>query len=626
MASWSCILILYFMLPLIFPKTTTNLASAAPTQLTNIYPFPCSDQIKTCNAFLYQHNGLSTQNITNFYAVNASAIKPIIHDDRQDYLVNIPCTCKDVNGTVGYFYDTSYKLQPDDTFANVSNDIFSGQVWKVGGEEKSYRAGDVVTMHLLCGCVEDEEKIVVTYTVQEHDTLSSIGDSLSSQVSDVENLNPHLTTPQFVDVGWLIYVPMYKNGVPALARKKQKAHKWTILVGIVSAVTVLSMCTVMMFILRRNRLHRRAKEDAAAISKSFSTKKTTSLQKQYMYKDNTEGLLFANLSADMPVFESERPVIYSLEEIAEATSDFDETRIIGVGGYGSVYYGTIGKQEVAIKKMRSNKSKEFMAELKVLCKIHHINVVELLGYASGDDHLYLVYEYILNGSLNEHLHQPTLKGHKPLSWTTRTQIAVDTARGIEYIHDHTKSRYVHRDIKTSNILLDEAMRAKVADFGLAKLVGRTNEDEFLATRLVGTPGYLPPESVKELQITTKTDVFAFGVVLAELITGKRALIRENGDPNKMKSLISIIHEIFQDEDPESTLESFIDENLKGCYPMEDIYKMAEIADWCLCENAINRPEMREVVVALTQIRTSSTEWEASLGGDSVVFSGIFNGR
>ncbi|CAN4100397.1 unnamed protein product [Withania somnifera] len=618
MASWCCILILYFLFPL-SPKIITNLASAAPTQLTNIYPFPCSNHIKTCNAFLYQHNGLPKQNITDFYSINASAIKPISYDDRQDYLVNVPCTCKDVNGTVGYFYATSYKLKEGDTFANVSNDIYSGQVWKIGGEERSYRAEDVVTMHLLCGCVDDDQKTVVTYTVQGHDTLSSIGDSLSSQVSDIENLNPHLTSPQFVDVGWLLYVPMYKNGVPALPNtgKMQKAHKWTILVGILSAVTVLSVCTVMMFILRRNRLQRRHKENPGAISKSFSTKKTMSLQKQYMYKDHTE---------DIPVFESERPVIYSLEEIAEATSNFDESRIIGAGGYGSVYYGTIGKQEVAMKKMRSNKSKEFMAELKVLCKVHHINVVELLGYASGDDHLYLVYEYIPNGSLNEHLHQPMLKGHKPLSWTTRTQIAVDTARGIEYIHDHTKSRYVHRDIKTSNILLDEAMRAKVADFGLAKLVGRTSEDDFLVTRLVGTPGYLPPESVKELQITTKTDVFAFGVVLAELITGKRALIRENGDPNKMKSLISIIHEIFQDEDPDSALESFIDENLKGCYPMEDIYKMAEIADWCLSENAINRPEMREVVVALSQIRISSTEWEASLGGDSMVFSGIFNGR
>ncbi|KAL2547137.1 LysM domain receptor-like kinase 3 [Forsythia ovata] len=326
---------------------------------------------------------------------------------------------------------------------------------------------------------------------------------------------------------------------------------------------------------------------------------------------------------DIRVFESERPMLYSVEEIEEATSNFDETRKLGQGGYGSVYFGVLGEKEVAIKKMRSNKSKEFMAELKVLCKIHHINVVELLGYASGDDYLYLVYEYIPNGSLADHLHDPLLKGHQPVSWNARTQVALDAARGIEYIHDHTKAQYVHRDIKTSNILLDEGLRAKVADFGLAKLVGRTDEDELIATRLVGTPGYLPPESVKELQVTTKADVFAFGVVLSELITGQRALIRDN---QKMKSLITIVNKIFDEQYPEYALESIVDGNLKGSYPPQDVYRMAEIAHWCLSEEAIDRPDMREVVVGLTRIRMSSTEWEASLGGSSQVFSGLFDPR
>ncbi|GJS96250.1 reverse transcriptase domain-containing protein [Tanacetum coccineum] len=148
-------------------------------------------------------------------------------------------------------------------------------------------------------------------------------------------------------------------------------------------------------------------------------------------------------------FDTERPLVYDIDEIAEAINNFYDTRIIGEGGYGSVYFGILREKEVAIKKIRSNMSKEFLAELKVLCKIHHINVVELLGFASGDDHLYLVYEFVSNGSLNEHLHDPLLKGHQPLSWTAREQITLDAAKGIEYIHDHTKERY-ETDIQQKN--------------------------------------------------------------------------------------------------------------------------------------------------------------------------------
>nr|GMD97927.1 lysM domain receptor-like kinase 3 [Ipomoea batatas] len=528
------------------------LASTSPVQISRIYPFSCSNLNNTCSSILYQHNGLQVEKIANLYSVNKSQIKNItyhnnVNDEKEDELVTVPCTCKDVNGTQAYFYETVYQLELNETFESVSKGKFSGQIWKVGGEEKSYNAGENVTLSLLCGCVEKESQIVVTYTVQPNDTLSSISALLTAQISEIESLNPYVkATPNLIDVGWLIYVPLELNGIPDEA------------------------------------------------------------------------------NPNAAVFESERPVVYSLEEIAAATADFDETRKIGSGGYGCVYSGMLGKQEVAIKKMRSNKSKEFVAELKVLCKIHHINVVELLGYATGDDHLCLVYEYIINGSLSDHLHDPLLKGRQPLCWTARVQIALDAGRGIEYIHDLTKHQYVHRDIKTSNILLDQSLRAKVADFGLARLVDRTNEDDddWIATRLVGTPGYLPPESVKELQITTKTDVFAFGVVLVELITGRRALYRDNKDPNKTKSLISLMQETFQDEDPESALESITDLTLKGSCPTEDVFKMAEIAEWCLNEEAVNRPEMREVVVALNQIRISSIEWEASLGGDIQVFSGV----
>nr|POE53674.1 lysm domain receptor-like kinase 3 [Quercus suber] len=164
-------------------------------------------------------------------------------------------------------------------------------------------------------------------------------------------------------------------------------------------------------------------------------------------------------------------------------------------------------------------------------------------------------------------------GHQPLSWTASTQIELDAAKGIEYIRDHTKSR-----------------------------------------------------AVKELQVTPKTDVFAFRVVLAELITGQHALICDSKETYKMKSLITVINNVFQDEHPEDALEAVIEGNLRGIYPFEHVYKMAEIAQCFLSEDVVDRPEMREIVVSLSNLVTYSIEWEASLGGNSQVFSGLFNGR
>ncbi|KAK3223441.1 hypothetical protein Dsin_010466 [Dipteronia sinensis] len=621
MASHNLLLYLLLSVLCFLARISNSHASDNPSSSnSHMFTFPCSGKIKTCNASLYHiNNGIPQEQIASLYSVNTTQLKPILHGrDQLDYLITVPCSCENIDvNTTGYFYNTSYLVQPNDSFYDVSTRFYSGQVWPVG-EENNLNVSVLHPMNLLCGCVENEAQVVVTYTVQNHDTLSSIANLLSAEISGVQRMNTMLTqNPGYIDIGWVLYVPMEKNGLPHAHMKGMSRSEWFVVIGVLSAATLLSMITLTIILLRRKQSRQNIEEDPKTASKILSYSNRTSSFPNQLHKEQFE---------DTTGFESERPVIFSLEEVEKATDNFDESKIIGRGGYGSVFLGTLGKQEVAIKKMRSNKSKEFFAELKVLCKIHHINVVELLGYASGDDHLYLVYEYVRNGSLSDHLHDPMLKGYQPLTWTARTQIALNAAKGIEYIHDHTKARYVHRDIKTSNILLDVGLRAKVADFGLAKLVERSNEEEMIATRLVGTPGYLPPESLKELQVTSKTDVFAFGVVLAELITGQRALSRDNREPTKLKSLITVVYKIFKDEDPEIALEEVIDGNLRGSYPLEDVYKMAEIAEWCLSEDPYNRPEIRDIVVTLSQIVMASTEWEASLGGNSQVFSGIFNGR
>lgn len=332
------------------------------------------------------------------------------------------------------------------------------------------------------------------------------------------------------------------------------------------------------------------------------------------------------------VFDMEKPVVFTYDEILFATEGFSDSSLLGHGTYGSVYYGNIRNQEVAIKRMTATKTKEFMAEMKILCKVHHSNLVELIGYAATEDELFLIYEYAQKGSLKSHLHDPQNRGQTSLSWIMRLQIALDAARGVEYIHEHTKTHYVHRDIKSSNILLDSAFRAKISDFGLAKLVGKTSDGEATATKVVGTFGYLAPEYLTDGLATAKSDVYAFGVVLFEIISGKEAIIRTEGMVSKnqeRRSLASFMLAALRnspDSMSMSSLKDYIDPNMMDLYPHDCLFKMAMLAKQCVDEDPILRPDMKQVVISLSQILLSSVEWEATLAGNSQVFSGLVQGR
>ncbi|CAK9142240.1 unnamed protein product [Ilex paraguariensis] len=187
-----------------------------------MYPLSCSDPIQTCYSYLYHiSKGLQLEEIASFYSVNISKIEPITHGIKQDYLVSVPCTCKEVNGTSMYFYDTPYTVQAGNTFINISSEFYSGQVWQVTGEDKQFVAGSMVTMHLLCGCVERESQVIVTYTVQEDDTVQDIAGLLSAEVNEIENMNARLTrNPNYIDIGWVLFVPMEKRGLQAPKQRK----------------------------------------------------------------------------------------------------------------------------------------------------------------------------------------------------------------------------------------------------------------------------------------------------------------------------------------------------------------------------------------------------------------------
>ncbi|XP_047249795.1 lysM domain receptor-like kinase 3 isoform X1 [Capsicum annuum] len=228
-------------------------------------------------------------------------------------------------------------------------------------------------------------------------------------------------------------------------------------------------------------------------------------------------------------------VEFTYEELATSTNDFSIANKIGQGGSGAVYYAELRGKKAAIKKMDMEAMREFLAELKVLTNVHHLNLVPLIGYCV-EGSLFLVYEYVENGHIGQHLRGT---GRDPLPWSKRVQIALDSASGLEYIHEHTVPVYIHRDIKTVNILIDKNFHAKVADFGLTKLtkVGSSS----LQTRLVGTFGYMPLEYAQYGDVSPKVDVYAFGVVLYELISAKEAIVKPNGSVTDSKGLVALLN-------------------------------------------------------------------------------------
>ncbi|XP_020547162.1 lysM domain receptor-like kinase 3, partial [Sesamum indicum] len=300
----------------------------------------------------------------------------------------------------------------------------------------------------------------------------------------------------------------------------------------------------------------------------------------------------------------DKSVEFSYEELASATDDFSIANKIGEGGFGAVYYAELRGEKAAIKKMDMEASKEFLAELKVLTNVHHLNLVRLIGYCV-EGSLFLVYEYIENGNLSQHLRG---SGREPLPWSTRVQIALDSARGLEYIHEHTVPVYIHRDNKPANILIDKNFHGKVADFGLTKLT-EVASSSLPTGRLVGTFGYMPPEYAQYGDVSPKVDVYAFGVVLYELISAKEAIVKGNNSAADSKGLVALFEEVLSKPDQTEELRKLVDPRLGDKYPLDSVQKMAMLARVCTHENPQFRPTMRSIVVALMTLSSTTEDWD-----------------
>ncbi|KDP29140.1 hypothetical protein JCGZ_16529 [Jatropha curcas] len=312
---------------------------------------------------------------------------------------------------------------------------------------------------------------------------------------------------------------------------------------------------------------------------------------------------------------SQRPSnlrVFTVAELKSATRNFSRSVMLGEGGFGCVYRGSIRsaddptrRLEVAVKQLGKRGMqghKEWVTEVNVLGVVEHPNLVKLIGYCADDDERgiqrLLIYEFMPNGSVEDHL---SARSEMVLSWAMRLRIAQDAARGLTYLHEEMGFQIIFRDFKSSNILLDEQWNAKLSDFGLARL-GPAEGSTHVSTAVVGTMGYAAPEYVQTGRLTFKSDVWSYGVFLYELITGRRPLDRNK--PRNEQKLLEWVRPYLSDGKKFSQI---LDPRLQGKYPIKSAQKLATIANRCLVRNPKSRPKMSEVLEMVNRLADASSE-------------------
>ncbi|KAL6553199.1 hypothetical protein OROGR_007041 [Orobanche gracilis] len=535
--------------------------------------------------------------------------------------LNVPFSCGVIDELLAHQF--IYQVRAGNTYQRISDLIYSNLTTvEMLTRFNSYAPENIpigarlnVTVSCSCGNsrVSKAYGLFVTYPLRPGESLSVIANETGLSEKLLQDYNPGV---DFSRGSGLVFIPgRDTNGTyPPLKTSSRLSGGAIAVISIAAVIGAILLAVCFYFVFYR----RKKATGESLLHKDKRIDNADGLD--MMEKASESGRLIAS-ATPLKGITVDKSVEFTYEELADATDNFSISNKIGQGGFGAVYYGELrGEgfyclllivplrscvwfkiQKAAIKKMDMQASKEFLAELKVLAHVHHVNLVPLIGYCV-EGSLFLVYEYIDNGNLSQHL-----RGKEPLPWSTRVQIALDSARGLEYIHEHTVPVYIHRDIKPANILIDRNFRAKVADFGLAKLaeVGGVS----LQTRLVGTFGYMPPEYAQYGDVSPKIDVYAFGVVLFELISGKEAILKRNEVITESQGLVALFEDAFNHPDKTESLRKLVDWRLGDDYPLDSVIKVAHLARACAHENPQMRPSTRSIVVALMTLSSSTEDWD-----------------
>ncbi|KAI7999863.1 LysM domain receptor-like kinase 3 [Camellia lanceoleosa] len=594
----------------------------------------CSSEQQQCNALAsyYVRDGSNLTYISKLLSSSLSQIQiynpQITNTDsvQRDSRVNIPfsCACIGELGFLGHKFvyedqSETYKVIAEKQYASLTT-VEMLQRFN-GYDTNRIPVNAMVNVVVNCSCgnsrVSKDFGLFISYPLRPGENLSAIAAEFNLSQQLLKDFNPN---SDFSGGTGLVFIPgKDQNGTYPPFKSSSSGG---ITGGVIAGITVAGVAGAMLLAIgfyvgfyRRNKVVK-----GSLLREVFDRHAHGQGPESTLENTSESGPLVGGVSLGLTGITVDKSVEFSYEELAKATDDFSLANKIGQGGFGSVYYAELRGEKAAIKMMDMQASKEFLAELKVLTHVHHLNLVRLIGYCV-EGSLFLVYEFIENGNLSQHLRG---LGRDPLPWSTRVQIALDSARGLEYIHEHTVPVYIHRDIKSANILIDKNFHAKVADFGLTKLteVGSTS----MHTRLVGTFGYMPPEYAQYGDVSSKIDVYAFGVVLYELISAKEAIVKTNEVVTESTGLVALFEDTLKQPDPKQDLQKLVDPRLGDGYPLDSVCKIAHLARACTQENPQLRPSMRSIVVALMTLSSSTEDWDVGSFYENQGLVNLMSGR
>ncbi|XP_050142579.1 wall-associated receptor kinase-like 1 isoform X2 [Malus sylvestris] len=570
-----------------------------------------SSVIKSCQSFVTfrsqppHDTAISIASLLSSEASEIASVNKVSASDKipSNRLVVVPVSCS-CSGSIFQHFST-YTVTEGDTYYKTAVYTFQGlatcqsMIGQNYYEPVNITVGAVLTVLVRCACPSEKQTAdgitsLLTYTVAMNDTIARIGEIFGVNSQSILEANL-LSRDSIIDPNTTVLVPLKSKKCPTsdgnfvangsileyvdcIRNGKKFPVKLVTLLGIgigFAFICVFLLCYYLYQCLKRRR---------------------TKTRKENFFKQNGGFLLREKFSS---YGISSNAKLFTAEELERATDNYNESRFLGEGGYGTVYKGMLPDGTiVAVKRSRAideNQIEQFINEVVILTQINHRNIVKLLGCCLETEVPLLVYEYISNGTLSHHIRQKKDSTESSLSWEYRLRIACEVAGAVAYMHSAASIPIYHRDIKSSNILLDHNYSAKVSDFGTSKSVPL--DKTHLTTQVQGTFGYMDPEYFQSCKFTDRSDTYSFGVTLVEILTGHTPYsFAKHEEENLVAAFISLTRE---DE-----LVQILDPQVARDADVKQIRTIAELAKRCLRLNGAKRPSMKEVSTELEGLRNA----------------------